>query len=132
MPGYNGKTTIDFHINRIKDIQTDEYRLVQEGDDLDREEELDLLIEGSSYFTPGRMHGLPENCYPDEGETEITSILWKGKPFPWDLTAKEKDEAEEAINLAVQEDDGPDPEDYDDSEDDYDDDQDDYDPGYDD
>lgn len=128
---YNGKATIDFHINRIKDLQTDQYRLLQLDDDADREEELVLEIEGRSYYTEGRSYGLPENCYPDEGETEILSVMWKGKPFPWELTKEETEQAEEMICNAVQDDDGgPDESDYDD--DDYDDgyDDDHYDAGY--
>lgn len=128
--GYNGKATIDFHINRIKDLQTDQYRLFQDGDDPDREEELTLEIEGRSYYAEGRTWGPPENCYPDEGETEILSVMWKGKPFPWELTKEETEMAEEMICNAVQDDDGPDPDDYDDDYDDQD--YDDYDPGYDD
>lgn len=130
MGNYNGKTTIDFHINRIKDLQSDEYRLMREGDDPEREEELELEIEGRSYFQAGRSYGPPENCYPDEGETEILSISWRGKPFPWELTEDERERAEEMICNSVQEDDGPDP-DYDDFDDyDYDDKDADY--GYDD
>lgn len=129
---YNGQTTIEFHINRIKDLQTDQYRVMRDGDDPEREEELLLEIEGRSYFTHGRHFGLPEDCYPDEGETEILSITWKdGKPFPWELTDKEKEEAEEQICLSVQEDE-PDPPSYDYDDDDFDDYEPDYDPSYDD
>jgi hypothetical protein len=113
--GYKGNATIDFHINRVKDLNTDAYRPITDADDPDREEELELEIEGRSYFQEGRMYGPPENCYPDEGETEILSITWKGKPFPWELTEKETEEAEEMIANAVQEDEGPDPDDYYDS-----------------
>jgi len=117
--GYNGKTTIDFHINRIKDLQTDQYRLMREDDDPDREEELELQIEGRSYFTPGKYWGPYENSYPDEGETEILSITWNGKEFPWDLTKEEKEQAEDMICNAVQDQDEPDPpsDDYDDYDD---------------
>jgi len=128
--GYNGKAKIDFVINRVKDLQTDQYRLFQDSDDPEREEELELEIEGRSYYAEGRSYGLPENCYPDEGETEILTVMWKGKKFPWELTNEETEQAEDAICNAVQEDDGgPDESDY---EEDYDDDDRDYDPGYDD
>lgn len=115
--GYKGTATIDFHINRIKDLQTDEYRLLRDDDDPEREEELELEIQGRSYYQEGRYYGPPENCYPDEGETEILSITWNGKKFPWDLTDKEIEKAEEQISMAVQEDEGPDPDDYYDEDD---------------
>lgn len=121
MSNYNGTAKIDFHINRIKDLETDAYRLFREGDDPEREEELELEIEGRSYFQRGRTSGPPENCYPDEGETEILAVMWKGKSFPWELTDSEKEEAEEMICNAVQENDDFDPPDYDDYEEDYDD-----------
>ena len=120
---YNGSATIDFHINRIKDLETDQYRLMREGDDPEREEELLLEIEGRSYFQSGRTYGPPEDWYPDEGETEILAVKWNGKVFPWELTDEEKEQAEEMIANAVQEDGGDyDPPDYDDYEDAYDDD----------
>lgn len=118
---YKGKTTIDFVINRIKDLNNDQYRLFQDGDDVDREEELVLNIEGRSYYNEGRSFGLLENCYPPEGETEILSIKWKGRDFPWELTEEETKEAEEQIAQAVQDNDsGPESDDY------YDDDYNDY------
>lgn len=119
--GYNGSAKINFHINRIKDLDTDTYRVLIESDDLDREEELALEIEGRSYYQEGRLYGPPENCYPSEGETEILSISWKGKPFPWELTENEREQAEEMISNAVQEDEGPDPDEYYDDDRDYDD-----------
>lgn len=117
MRGYSGQTTIEFPIERIKDLQTDEYRVVRDDDDFDRAEELILEIEGRSYFAPGKYYGPPENCYPDEGDTEILSITWKGKPFPWDLTSQEEASVLEQIENVVQDDDGPDPDDYDDYDD---------------
>lgn len=109
MRGYNGTATIEFPIERIKDISTDQYRVVKDDDDVDRVEELTLEVNGRSYFAPGKYWGLPENCYPDEGDTEILSVTWNGKPFPWDLTDTETSCALQMIDEAVQNDDGFEP-----------------------
>jgi hypothetical protein len=121
MRGYSGCATIEFPIERIKDLTTDEYRPIQDGDDLSRSEELVLTITGRSYFAPGKFYGPPEECYPDEGDTEIISIIWNGKPFPWDLTPEEEAAVLEQISNEVSEDGGPDPDEYYDSrrDDDY-------------
>lgn len=103
---YSGYVVIDFHIERIKDLTSDEYRVVSSEDDVNRIEELVLEIEGRSYFSSGRFSGLPENCYPDEGDTEILSIKWNGKVFPWSLTSEEESIVLENIENAVQDCDG--------------------------
>jgi hypothetical protein len=112
MRGYSGYATIEFPIERIKDLTTDEYRPIKDGDDLSRSEELVLTITGRSYFYPGKFYGPPEECYPDEGDTEIISITWNGKPFPWDLTPEEEEAVLEQISSEVSEDEGPDPDEY--------------------
>lgn len=35
---------------------------------------IDLKVEGSYYFRPGKYSGPPESCYPDESEAEILSL----------------------------------------------------------
>lgn len=52
---YSGKTSFEFEIERDDDT-------------------ILLQVEGSSYFAPGKRFGRPEDCYPDEGDTEITSV----------------------------------------------------------
>lgn len=96
--GYKGKATIDFCVER--------------GD-----VEIELSIYGNSYFTPGRFNALPENCYPDEGGTEIETITLDGKPWSGELTDEETEQAEDQLRDAVMEDqEEPDPPsvDYDD------------------
>lgn len=66
----------------------------------------------------GRTHGLPENCYPDEGgEVEVETATLDGKPY--ELTPAQEERAKELLAEAV-EDEGSDPPDYDDPADDYD------------
>jgi hypothetical protein len=97
MMSYNINTTIDFGIERIKDLTTDEYRVVKNDDDLSRVEELMLKVEGRSFYSKGRTNCLPEDSYPEERDVEILSIKWNGKDFPWDLTVGETDRAIEMI-----------------------------------
>ncbi len=103
MRGYTGSAIIEFPIERIKDLTTDQYRVVTDNDDFDRIEELVLKIEGNSYFSPGRYYGPPESSYPDEGHTEICSITWNGKAFPWELTKHEEERAIDQLTEQVQE-----------------------------
>lgn len=123
MSGYKGSATVQLHVQRIKDLDTDQYRMVQDDDDDERVEELELEVIGTSYFTPGRLSGPPEDCYPDEGETEILTVTLNSKAFLGDLSKDETQEAESLISEAVQEDDGPasepdyDEPDYDDRDD---------------
>lgn len=106
--GYSGQASFEFPIYREKDGE---------------EEEIILQATGRSYFAPGVYHALPENCYPDEGDTEIISLIDPdGNDWQDQLTEKEKNNLIEQIDNAVQEGDDADPPDYDDYEDDYDDD----------
>lgn len=45
--------------------------------------ELELRVEGHSYYDPGVCSGPPEVCYPPEGDCEITEI-WLQGPEPGD------------------------------------------------
>lgn len=95
---YKGKVTISFCVER-------------------NEEELELEIYGSSYFQAGRTTGPIDNCYPDEGGTEIETITLDGKPWSGELTDEETEQAEDQLRDAVMEDqEEPDPPsvDYDD------------------
>lgn len=102
MAEYSGTASIMFYVER-------------EG------EELELEVYGRSYFRPGKISGLPENCYPDEGETEILKITLDGNPWDGNLTDKEIELAESQLTEAVCEDaEEPEPPSQDDF-DDYDD-----------
>lgn len=116
MSGYSGETSFDFEIERYRDNQTDQFLVEPLNDDEVRFTYtlINLQVEGRSYFQPGRYHGPPENCYPDEGDTEITSVIGPdGNDWESKLTEKEKDSIIEMIQENVQDGmDGPDPDDY--------------------
>lgn len=127
MSGYSGETSFDFPIERYRDKESgqllvwDQNNQTNLDDDFEYQyEEHTLKVEGRSYFSPGKMYGPPENCYPDEGETEITAVIGPdGKDWEHLLTPSEKESILEQIATEVQEH-IPEP-DYDDYEPDYDD-----------
>lgn len=91
---YSGKCSFQFPIER--------------GD-----QEIILTVKGQSYFQEGKKYGPIENSYPDEGETEILSILDKdGNSWEEDLSKKELEEITRQIEEEVSSDDEEDPDDY--------------------
>lgn len=117
MGGYSGTASFDFEIERYKDKKTGQYIAYVLGEvDEERYEytTISLHVEGRSYFQPGKLYGPPENCYPDEGETEIESAVGPdGKDWTDQLTHSEHDSLLEMIQENVQDGlDGPDPDDY--------------------
>lgn len=132
MKGYSGTASFEFEIERYKSKQTGEYRSLKDveselnnnpmlGDDWIEltfdYEAITLKVEGRAYFTPGKYSGLPENCYPDEGDIEMTSCTGPdGKDWEDQLVDSEYDDIISMIDEQVQDgyDDGPDPDDYDD------------------
>jgi hypothetical protein len=116
MAGYSGTTEFDFEIERYKDKQTGNYiaYLLEEDEERYEYTTLTLKVEGRSYFQPGKLYGPPENCYPDEGEVEITAVIGPdGKDWEGQLTHSEHDYIEEMIDEKVRDGlDGPDPDDY--------------------
>jgi len=119
MGGYSGTASFDFEIERYKDKKTGQYIAYVLGEvDEERYEytTLTLHVEGRSYFQPGKLYGPPENCYPDEGETEIEAAVGPdGKDWTDQLTHSEHDSLLEMIQENVQDGlDGPDPDDYND------------------
>lgn len=117
MGGYSGTASFDFEIERYKDKKTGQYIAYVLGEvDEERYEytTLTLHVEGRSYFQPGKLYGPPENCYPDEGETEIEAAVGPdGKDWTDQLTHSEHDSLLEMIQENVQDGlDGPDPDDY--------------------
>jgi len=102
---YSGEVEFTFEVERY---QTKDGRLLpivelyQPGyEDLDYKM-ITLQIEGRSYFQGGKFSGLPENCYPDDGDTEITSVIGPDKK-DWEdqLTKKEKESIIEMIEDKV-------------------------------
>lgn len=121
MAGYSGTASFEFEIERYKDKESGELvthdKVPVSDDDFEFEyQTITLQVEGNSYFTPGKYHGLPENCYPDEGETEIESVIGPdGKDWESRLTDEER---ESILNMIAEEAQNQEP-DFD--EDDYDD-----------
>lgn len=118
---YSGSTNFKFEVERFKNIFTGELVTsdkLSSDDDFNFEyQTITLQVEGRSYFTFGRSSGLPEDCYPDEGDTEVESVIGSdGKDWYNLLTSSEVGSLLTEIQDRVI-DDGP--EDY--EEDDYDD-----------
>jgi len=126
MAGYSGETTFDYEVERYRHKETGAlYPIdqVEKGLDQTALEWLEftyeyvcipLQVEGSSYYAPGRTWGPPENCYPDEGDTELISLTdddgndWEDK-----ITESERDSIMDMIQENVMAGlDGPDPDDY--------------------
>lgn len=64
-------------------------------------EEILLTITGKSYYTPAKTYGEPEDCYPEEGETEIISIMRGKEVWNGELTSDETERVEEEIREEV-------------------------------
>ena len=131
MSNYSGEASFSFEVERYLNKQTNQLLTVAQAEaeakdhpfgdtwfDVNYEYQCIVLeVEGRSYYQQGRSYGPPENCYPDEGETEITSIIgpnnedWMSK-----LTQSENDSIIEQIQDHVV--DGMDEPDYDDYDDD--------------
>ncbi len=124
MNGYAGNTSFDFEIERYKNKETGTFHSIDEVekqypifDLIDVTHEyivINLEVEGRSYYERGRSHGLPEDCYPDEGDTEIMSVIGPdGKDWTDKLTASEELSIIDMIQQNVIDGcDGPDPDDY--------------------
>jgi hypothetical protein len=86
---YSGKASFEFEIERDDDV-------------------ILLQVEGTSYYTEGKRFGKPEDCCPDDGNTEITSVTgpdqkdWEDK-----LTPSERERIMIKINEEVQDQDEP-------------------------
>lgn len=119
MAGYSGNASFDFEIERYKDKESGELialDLVPNEDDFEYEyQTITLKVEGRAYYAPGRTYGPPENCYPDEGETEIEKVLGPdGQDWEDKLTKSEMESILEEIQETVSSYDGGDYEpDYD-------------------
>ena len=123
--GYSGSTSFEFEVERYRSREngklyaaipgTEQAVNIMEDDGFEYEYvTVKLEVEGRSYFTPGRLSGPPEDCYPDEGETEIQSVIGPdGKDWQDQLTEEEEsmiiDMIQENVSQGL---DGPDPDDY--------------------
>ncbi len=118
---YSGTANFDYDIERMKHKETGEIVMLDSVADEDDTYEyvcLTLKVSGRSYFTDGRSWGPPENCFPDEGETEITSILLDDKDVEDMLSGKERETVLDKIGEIASE--GPSEPDESDYDDDYD------------
>jgi len=105
---YSGSVSFEFYIERYKNKISNELKTLDkvhpEDEYLYDYEEITLYVKGSSFFTPGKSYGSPENCYPDEGNTEIQSIVDSFKE-DWDakITLEERSRIISMIAEQVQE-----------------------------
>lgn len=77
--------------------------------EIERDDDTILLqVEGSSSFTSGKYFGQPENCFPDEGNTDITSVTGPDQT-DWEaqLTPSERERIITMIDEKVQDQDEP-------------------------
>jgi hypothetical protein len=105
MSGYSGTASFEFEIERYKDKESGELlshdKVKPDDDGFEYEyQTIALQVEGRSYFAPGRTYGPPENCYPDEGDTEIESVIG---PDGKDWESKLTDEERESIMTMIDE-----------------------------
>lgn len=59
-------------------------------------DETDLVVKYALIHDPGVTMGLPESCYPPEGELTINSITENSKPYKGALSDNDMDEIEDA------------------------------------
>lgn len=116
MSSYTGTASFDFEIERFVDTKTGKCTAYLLTNDEERYAYtiLTLQVVGCAYFAPGKTHGLPEDCYPDEGDVEIIKAIGPdGKDWKDQLTHSEYFSLIEMIDENVREGlDGPDPDDY--------------------
>jgi hypothetical protein len=102
---YSGKVNFEFEIERYKNKVSGELvtDITTDNEYLFDYELILLQVEGSSFFASGKYFGKPENCYPDEGDTEITSVTGPDQ-LDWEdkLTASERERIIQMISDQVQ------------------------------
>jgi hypothetical protein len=121
--GWSGKADFKYEIERYKRVSdgmlftVDAPEVVAAGDlSEDTAEWTYALIEvkcsGSVFFSPGRMYGPPEDCYPDEGDLELEEVTGPdGKDWLDLLTKGERQNIESQLAEECHEGDEPDPDD---------------------
>jgi hypothetical protein len=102
---YSGSVSFEFYIERFKNKVTGEVvtDILPKDDYLFDNEEITLQVDGSSFFSSGRSFGRPEDCCPDEGDTEITSVTGPDQ-LDWEdkLTISERERVLQMISDQVQ------------------------------
>lgn len=120
---YSGSASFDFEIERYKSKATGEL-VTEDKIPIESEEEdyeyqiITLHVSGNSYYVPAYTSGLPENCYPAEGDTEITFVEGPdGKDWSDQLSKSETNSIIEMIEEHASDGGEPDYDDYDDRND---------------
>jgi hypothetical protein len=116
MPGYSGSTRFSFEIERYRNRVTGVMYTEEEADAEDGFEYqvLQLSVEGTAYYQPGKTYGPPEDCYPAEDDVELTSVVdMEGKDWKDRLTKSETDVMQVMVIDLIQMG-QEDPDDYDD------------------
>ena len=76
--GYSCSSTFTFTVERPYDKETGEFYLEENAPDYPEDKlewaEISLEVSGNSWYSPGEYSRLPEDCYPDDGDTEVESI----------------------------------------------------------
>lgn len=102
---YSGNACFEYEVERYQDKNTKTYLTLDDVEGLARNHEeewidenfsyvcLTLDVEGNSYFQSGRFNCSNDDAYPDEGDTEITSITLYGKEEDWEdkITSSERE-----------------------------------------
>jgi hypothetical protein len=81
--GYSGSAIFEYEIERLLCKHTGEYFIESELPEISTEEfesrfekvTIPLNVEGNSWHSAGVYSAAPEDCYPDEGDTEIESVI---------------------------------------------------------
>jgi len=118
--GYSGDAEFEFEIERYKDRETGDLFKEEDLSNLDDDFEYDLVnvtltVEGNSYYHPGVSGKYPEDCEPDDGGTEIESVVdTLGNDWYNKLTRNERESIKERIaEMAKDFDNFDPPDDYD-------------------
>lgn len=124
--GWNGNGSFTYDVERFLDNETNNYLTeseLPENFDENRYEytSVELTIVGSGYYTPAYTRGLPEDCYPADGDLEIESITGpNNKDWSSLITDSERDSIENELQNYLENNsrydgpdyDGPDERDY--------------------
>lgn len=87
--GWSGTVSFKFGIERFK-MPDGSFSLAPPFEDAEPTEII-VNIEGSSYYDRGVSFGLPEKCYPPEGDSQILSCIGPdNKDWEDKLTENEK------------------------------------------
>lgn len=98
--GYSGRTSFSFKVDRYQDLNGNLLTEKEaEGNHNVKHMIIDLSVTGNAYYKPAKLNGLPEDCYPEEGESEIEEVVDSdGNDWYYKLTLQERDEIERQLD----------------------------------